>query len=174
MQERLQEIPTSTNRVSNGSFYEGGMEPFNALPGSEFDHPPHPSSQVLVFITLFGFSFCGDDWNNIVIISECQGSEFLQGFRSSGQDAFASAWDEVQNPQVPLFQGRNSLTNISPDQTQFQPQLNGTIIHHIFFSVIFYNVKKNYAMFVKSVSLTITKNTNYLYRLHRLGRYSNF
>ncbi|KAL1815009.1 hypothetical protein ACET3Z_017583 [Daucus carota] len=97
-QERLQEIPTATNRISNGNFYEGGMEPFNALPGSEFDHPSHPSGQ---------------------------GSEFLQGFRSSGQDAFANAWDEVQNPQMPLFQGRDSLTNIPPNQTQFQPQLDG-------------------------------------------------
>lgn len=44
-QERLQEIPTSTNRVSNESIYEGGSEP--ALPGSEFDHHPHASSQVL-------------------------------------------------------------------------------------------------------------------------------
>ncbi|KAK1397822.1 Peroxin-5 [Heracleum sosnowskyi] len=93
-QERLQEIPTSTNRVSNGNIYEGISEP--ALPGSEFDHPPHPSSQ---------------------------GSVFLQGFRSSGQDAFANAWDEIQNPQMPLFQGRNNL--ISPDQTQFQSQLDG-------------------------------------------------
>lgn len=95
-QGRLQEIPTSSNRVSDGNIYEGGMEPFNALPGSEFDHPPHPSSQ---------------------------GSEFLQGFRSSGQDAFANAWDEIQNPQMPLFRGRNNLT--PPDQTQFQPQLDG-------------------------------------------------
>ncbi|KAL8147024.1 hypothetical protein AgCh_004658 [Apium graveolens] len=75
-QERLQEVPTSTNRVSNGNIYEGGLEP--ALHGSEFDHPPHASSQ---------------------------GSVFLQGFRSSGQDAFANAWDEIQNPQMPLFQG---------------------------------------------------------------------
>lgn len=89
-----------------------------------------------------------------MIFSECQGSEFLQGFRSSGQDAFANAWDEVQNPQMPLFQGRDSLTNIPPNQTQFQPQLDGKMVHYFFFNA-FYNIKEAYVMFEVSVSFTI-------------------
>lgn len=52
-QERLQEIPTSTNTISEGILFAGGQEPFNALPGYDFDHPRHPSSQVL---SVFFFS----------------------------------------------------------------------------------------------------------------------
>ncbi|XP_052207831.1 peroxisome biogenesis protein 5 isoform X2 [Diospyros lotus] len=39
-----------------------------------------------------------------------QGAEFFQGFRSVGQ----GVWDEIQNPQLPRFQGRDSLINLPP------------------------------------------------------------
>ena len=49
-QERLQEIPTQSNGISEGNLYPGGQEAINALPGSELDHLQHPSSQVCYFI----------------------------------------------------------------------------------------------------------------------------
>lgn len=45
VQERLQEIPTQSNAISEGNLFAGGQEA-NALPGSEFDHLQNPSSQV--------------------------------------------------------------------------------------------------------------------------------
>lgn len=60
-QERLPEIPTSTNTIADGNVFAGVQEPFTALPGSEFDHPAHPSRQVLsmFFFRVFS-SLCLD------------------------------------------------------------------------------------------------------------------
>lgn len=96
-QERLQEIPTQSNAISDGNLFPGGQEA-NALPGSDFDHLQHPSSQ---------------------------GSAFLQNFRSSDQNRFADAWDDVQTPQMPLFQGRNGLNNFPLEHARVQPNLEG-------------------------------------------------
>ncbi|KAL1814130.1 hypothetical protein ACET3Z_024195 [Daucus carota] len=97
-QERLQEIPTQSNGISEGNLYPGGQEAINALPGSELDHLQHPSSQ---------------------------GSAFLHNFRSSDQNRFADAWDDIQSPQMPPFQGRNGLTNFPLEHTRVQPNLEG-------------------------------------------------
>lgn len=127
-QERLQEIPTQSNAISEGNLFAGGQEA-NALPGSEFDHLQHPSSQV-GFLSLgvwmqaiFFFEYSGIYFN----FHFFQGSAFLQNFRSSDQNRFADAWDDVQTPQMPLFQGRNGLNNIPFEHSQVQPNLEGEI-----------------------------------------------
>lgn len=86
-QERLREIPTSTTTSSDGSIYAVPGDPLAALPGSEFDHSQLPNAQV---------------------------SEFLQGFRTSDQDRFAHAWDEIQRPQV-------SGANFPLEHSRLQP-----------------------------------------------------
>lgn len=63
----------------------------------------------------------------ILIFIFFQGSAFLQNFRSSDQNRFADAWDDVQTPQMPLFQGRNGLNNIPFEHSQVQPNLEGEI-----------------------------------------------
>ncbi|KAG9143930.1 hypothetical protein Leryth_016124 [Lithospermum erythrorhizon] len=74
--EKLQEIPTSTTRPSDGSYFAG--EPLSVLPGSEFDHPQQLHSQ---------------------------GSAFLQGFHAGDQNGLSDAWNEIQRPQVPYGAG---------------------------------------------------------------------
>ncbi|XP_051124811.1 peroxisome biogenesis protein 5 isoform X2 [Andrographis paniculata] len=88
-QERLREIPTATPTVSGGNLY--GEQPLAALPGSELEHAQHSSAQ---------------------------GSEFLQGFRSVDQNGFSDAWDEIQRPQIPQFQGRDGLPLEQPFHQQ--------------------------------------------------------
>ncbi|KAL0353430.1 UNVERIFIED_CONTAM: Peroxisome biogenesis protein 5 [Sesamum angustifolium] len=97
-QERLREIPTATATTSDGNLYAGVEEPFASLPGSELEHTLRPN---------------------------LQGSEFLQGFRSVDQGRFSDAWDEIQRPQVPHFQGRDGLTNFPLEQPLAQQNFDG-------------------------------------------------
>ncbi|KAL0399025.1 UNVERIFIED_CONTAM: Peroxisome biogenesis protein 5 [Sesamum radiatum] len=97
-QERLREIPTATATTSDGNLYAGVGEPFASLPGSELEHTLRPN---------------------------LQGSEFLQGFRSVDQGQFSDAWDEIQRPQVPHYQGRDGLTNFPLEQPLAQQNFDG-------------------------------------------------
>ncbi|KAG8386585.1 hypothetical protein BUALT_Bualt03G0163600 [Buddleja alternifolia] len=97
-QERLREIPTATATTSDGNLYTGLEQPFAALPGSEFEHTLHPNAQ---------------------------GSEFLQGFRSVDQNRFADAWDDIQRPQIPHYQGMDGLTNLPLEQARLQQGFDG-------------------------------------------------
>ncbi|KAH6778671.1 peroxin 5 [Perilla frutescens var. frutescens] len=98
-QERLQEIPTATATVSDGNFHAGMEEPFAAaLPGSEHEYSLHPNAQ---------------------------GSEFLQGFRSMDQSRFSDAWDDIQRPQIPHYQGRAGPSNFPLQQSRLQQDFDG-------------------------------------------------
>ncbi|XP_042011277.1 peroxisome biogenesis protein 5-like [Salvia splendens] len=97
-QERLQEIPTATATASDGNLHAGMGEPFNAaLPGSELEYM-HPNAQ---------------------------GSEFLRGFHSMDQNRFSDAWDDIQRPQIPHFQGRTGPTNLPLEHARLQQDFDG-------------------------------------------------
>lgn len=74
-QERLKEIPTSTNNASSpAEFYSDTTgNRFGALPGSEFDQP--------------------------YLQSNAQGSGFIRDFRSVNENGFSEAWDDIQQRQ---------------------------------------------------------------------------
>lgn len=74
MQERLQEIPTSSLNTSGNNFYSGAGEPLSALPGSELEHP-----------------------------SQHQNSAFVNGFHAANDNRLSEVWDGIQNPQIPQF-----------------------------------------------------------------------
>ncbi|XP_075477395.1 peroxisome biogenesis protein 5-like [Primulina tabacum] len=98
-QERLREIPTAATTIPDGNLYAGVGEPLAALPGSELEHTLHPNAQ---------------------------GAEFFQGFHSVDQNRFSDTWDEIQRPpQIPLFQGRDGVTNFPLERPQLQPDFNG-------------------------------------------------
>ncbi|CAK9148937.1 unnamed protein product [Ilex paraguariensis] len=97
-QEKLQEIPTPATTTSGSNFYTGAEEPLAALTESESDYLLHPNAQ---------------------------GSEFLRGFRSTDQNRLSDVWDEVHNPQVPHFQGRDSISNFPLEHSRLQPGLDG-------------------------------------------------
>ncbi|KAI3456727.1 hypothetical protein Pfo_013390 [Paulownia fortunei] len=97
--DRLREIPTASATTSDGNLYAGVEEPFaTALPGLELEHTLHPNAQ---------------------------GSEFLQGFRSVDQSRFSDAWDEIQRPQIPHYQGRDGLTSFPLEQPRLQQDFDG-------------------------------------------------
>lgn len=74
MQERLQEIPTSTLNTSGNNIYSGGGEPLSALPGSELEHP-----------------------------LQHQNSGFVNGFHAANDNRLSEVWEGIQNPQVHHF-----------------------------------------------------------------------
>lgn len=59
----------------------------------------------------------GLDFDNSLQLNQ-QGSEFLQGFHTAHQNYFNNVWDGVQGNQV-------DHSNVSLDNSQLQPQLNG-------------------------------------------------
>lgn len=98
-QERLQEIPTGTATSSDGNLHAGAEERFAAaLPGSEHEYSLHPNAQ---------------------------NSEFLRRFRSVEQSMFSDAWDDIQRPQIPHYQGRTGPSNFPLEQPRLQQDFEG-------------------------------------------------
>lgn len=54
-----------------------------------------------------------------------QGSKFLQDFHSVDQSRFSNAWDEIQRPQIPHYQGRPALANFPSEQPLHQQDFDG-------------------------------------------------
>ncbi|KAH6822844.1 peroxin 5 [Perilla frutescens var. hirtella] len=97
--ERLQEIPTATATPPDGNFHASAEEPFAAaLPGFEDEYSLHPNAQV---------------------------SEFLGGFRPMDQSRFSDAWNDIQRPQIPHYQGRPGPSNFPLEQSRLQQDFDG-------------------------------------------------
>lgn len=56
------------------------------------------------------------------MISNFQGSEFFQGFRSADHNRLTEVWDEIQRPQGPYAQGREDIANFPFEHPQIQPR----------------------------------------------------
>ncbi|KAI9403692.1 hypothetical protein POPTR_001G473100v4 [Populus trichocarpa] len=97
--EGLKEIPTSTTTATEPPLYQDATaeDRLRGLPGADFDHSfsQHPTSQ---------------------------GSEFLRRFRTSDQNGFANAWDEIQRSGPPP---PPALLDHGLPPPQLQPTLDG-------------------------------------------------
>ncbi|XP_061959808.1 peroxisome biogenesis protein 5-like isoform X2 [Populus nigra] len=97
--EGLKEIPTSTTTATEHPLYQDATaeDRLRGLPGADFDHSfsQHPTSQ---------------------------GSEFLRRFRTSDQNGFANAWDEIQRSGPPP---PPALLDHGLPPPQLQPTLDG-------------------------------------------------
>ncbi|KAL9403033.1 hypothetical protein Peur_000005 [Populus x canadensis] len=97
--EGLKEIPTSTTTATEHPLYQDATaeDRLRGLPGADFDHSfsQHPTSQ---------------------------GSEFLRRFRTSDQNGFANAWDEIQRSGPPT---PPALLDHGLPPPQLQPTLDG-------------------------------------------------
>ncbi|KAH8518369.1 hypothetical protein H0E87_000277 [Populus deltoides] len=97
--EGLKEIPTSTTTATEPPLYQDATaeDRLRGLPGADSDHSfsQHPTSQ---------------------------GSEFLRRFRTSDQNGFANAWDEIQRSGPPP---PPALLDHGLPPPQLQPTLDG-------------------------------------------------
>ena len=83
------------------------------------------------------FLFLTDCWWDLLdkfhYVLYFQGSEFLRGFHSMDQNRFSDAWDDIQRPQIPHFQGRTGPTNLPLEHARLQQDFDGNFFFYHYF-----------------------------------------